>query len=352
MPSSILVINTGSTSLKYKLFDLESFRVLALNDFAGVENHDEAIKQALREIGNLSTLVAIGHRVVHGGAEFSEPTEIIKDNIGRLEAYNKLAPLHNPYNIAGIRACLEYLPGIPNIAVFDTAFFKDLPDKAKIYAIPFEFYKEHGIQRFGFHGISHKFVAQQAAEKLGKPLSKINLITCHLGGGASITAIRQGKPVDTSMGYTPLEGLVMMTRPGDIDAGIVLHLKNSMNGNDKGMVSGLLNRTSGIKGICGIGDYLDLLEAVKRKDSRALLAFNIFVYRIQKYLGAYLAILGGVDAIVFTGKIGAGKPITKEKITKNLKVLRGVKILVIPSDEELMIAREVSEALKTGSDES
>lgn len=347
MPRSILTINAGSTSLKYKLFDLESFKVLADNDFQAVEDHEEAIKQTLREIGNLSTLVAIGHRVVHGGTEFREPIKVDESNIKRLEVYSKLAPLHNPYNLASIKACREFLPDIPNIAVFDTAFFRYLPEKAKIYAIPLEFYQEHGIQRFGFHGISHQYVALEAANKLGQPLSQLNLITCHLGGGASITAIKKGKPIDTSMGFTPLEGLVMMTRCGDIDPGIISQLKDSMNGKDKGLVNRMLNKASGIRGLCGIDNYLDLLEAVRQKDRRAQLAFDIFTYRIQKYIGAYFAILGNLDALVFTGKIGAGKSITREKITKNLKILKGVRVLAIPTDEEVMIAREVAETLKT-----
>lgn len=344
---SILVINSGSTSLKYKLFDLDNFKTLTENDFVDVGDRKEAVKLALREIGNLSMVEVIGHRVVHGGTEFLEPTKIDRGNLDQLEAYNELAPLHNPYNIFGIKACLEFLPDIPNFAVFDTAFYKDLPDKAKIYAIPFELYKEHGIQRYGFHGISQKYASLEAAKILNRELKDINLITCHLGGGSSITVIKQGRAIDTSMGYTPMEGLVMMTRSGDLDPGVILKLKKSLNGDDKGLISEILNKASGLKGISGLDDYLDLLKAVKYKDRRAKLAFDIYIYRIQKYIGAYLAVLDGeVDGLVFTGQIGAGKSITRNTIVGKIrKILGRTKVLTVETDEELMIAREVKEAL-------
>lgn len=343
---SILAINSGSTSLKYKLIDLDSFRVLCESNLQNIESHEQAFKTALREIGNLSTVEVVGHRVVHGGGEFFEPVEVTAEVLEKLEAYSELAPLHNPYNLAGLRASNEFLPDIPDFAVFDTGFFHNLPEKAKIYGLPYEFYREHGIRRFGFHGLSHKYVAWKAAEELKRPLRELNLITCHFGGGVSITAIKKGKPVDTSMGFTPMEGPMMLTRCGDLDPGIVLKLKDSLNGDDRGAVAKILNRASGIKGISGIDDFLILLEAVGKGDERAKLAFNIYTYRIEKYIGGYLAILGGIDGLVFTGQIGAGKPMTRNKIVKDLeRILGKTKILVIETDEEMMIAREVADVL-------
>ncbi|NQU78042.1 acetate/propionate family kinase [Candidatus Falkowbacteria bacterium] len=343
---SILTINSGSTSLKYKLIDLDDFRIMAENNLQGIESHSEAFKRTLREVGNLSAVKVVGHRVVHGGDEFFEPVEITKEVLKKIESYSNLAPLHNPYNLAGVRASNEFIPNIPDFAVFDTAFYRDLPDRAKIYGLPYEFYKEHGIRRFGFHGISHKYVAMEAAKELKKELKDLNLVTCHLGGGVSITAIKKGKAIDTSMGFTPMEGPMMMTRCGDIDPGVVLKLKDSLNGNDKGMVGRILNKASGIKGISGIDDFLTLLEAVGNGDERAKLAFEIYTYRIEKYIGGYLAILGGADALVFTGQVGAGKATTRNKITKDLdKILGRTKVLTIETDEELMIAKEIAEKL-------
>jgi len=343
---SILTINSGSTSLKYKLIDLDDFRIMAENNLQDVESHEMAIKQALREIGNLSTVAVVGHRVVHGGEEFIEPVEVTEQVLKKLETYSDLAPLHNPYNLAGVRASNQYIPDIPDYAVFDTAFFHDLPDKAKIYAIPYEFYKEHGIRRFGFHGLSHKYVGMEAARELKKDFKEVNLITCHLGGGVSITAIKKGIAVDTSMGFTPMEGPAMMTRSGDLDPGVVLRLKDSLNGNDKGTVARILNKASGIKGISGIDDFLTLLKAVDKGDDRAKLAFDIFTYRIEKYIGAYMAVLGHIDALVFTGQVGSGKPATRNKIVKDLKdSLSGVKVLTIETDEGMMMAREVADIL-------
>lgn len=361
----ILVFNLGSTSLKYKLFNIDekmNFKLLKFGEYNNLgENkkmsHDEAIRRAIREIGNLTDIVAIGHRVVHGGNEFVVPTIVNQTILKSLEKYNKLAPLHNPYNLAGIKSCLIYFGNIPNIAVFDTAFFKNLPLKAKIYPISFEFYKNFGIERFGFHGISHQYVAEEAAKRLKKKLEKLKLITCHLGSGCSITAIKNGEAIDTSMGFTPLEGLMMITRAGDIDPGIILEIQNILlktnytenkNFSSEDLIlktKQILNYESGIKGICGIDDYLKLLRNIK-KNPRAKLAFEIFIYRIQKYISAYWGILGGVDAIIFTGKIGAGKPITWRTICRNLKFLKKTKVLVIPTDEELAIARECARVLR------
>ena len=230
----ILVFNLGSTSLKYKIFSVNEERKLKLFKSGGFDNlgegrkmsHDEAIRLVIRSIGNLTDIAIIGHRVVHGGNEFVVPTRIDQINLRLLEKYNRLAPLHNPYNLMGIKSCLTYFSTVPNVAVFDTAFFKTLPLKAKIYSIPFDYYKKFGIERFGFHGISHQYLAEIAAENIKKPLAKLNLITCHLGGGCSIAAVKNGQPVDISLGFTPLEGLVMMTRSGDLDPGVVLEIQD------------------------------------------------------------------------------------------------------------------------------
>jgi len=338
MPKEILVINCGSTSLKYKLFHFGNLKLIKENNFQHIKSHQEALKQALREIGDLTKIAAVGHRMVHGGKEFREVRLVNKAILSRLEEYNYLAPLHNPYNISGIKACEEYLPNIPNFIVFDTSFFRDLPDQAKIYPLPYRLYEE-GIQKFGFHGISHQYVAQEAAKKLKRPLEKLKLITCHLGGGSSICAIKSGKAIDTSMGFTPMEGVAMSTRSGDIDPGIILYLLRN-KGFDLNKVEETLNHFSGIRGISGYSNFLDLLKVIKT-DERAKLAFDIFIYKIKKYIGAYFAILNGIDAIVFTGSIGMGKKITREKICEKLDILKKVKIIVIPTDEELMIAREV-----------
>jgi len=334
-----LIINSGSFSFKYKLFN-ESFNLEKEGNFKARKTAIEGnFKKMVEEIGDISEIKAIGHRVVHGGKEFAEPTKITSENLENLEKYNTLAPLHNPYNIAGIKAAFNLLPNIPNIAVFDTAFYKNLPEYTKIYALPLKYY-EKGIQRFGFHGTSHKFIAEEAAKKLKKPLEQCNLITVHLGGGCSITAIKEGKAIDTSMGFTPLEGLVMGTRTGDIDAGIIIQIlrEEKISGDD---LDKLLNQESGIKGISGYDDFRDLLNGIEKGEHNAKLAFDIFVYRIKKYIGAYFAVLNQIDAIVFTGAIGSGKEITRNKIIEDMKILENVPVFAIETNEELAIAQEV-----------
>ena len=357
MMKQILVFNLGSTSLKYKIFGINQDNKLKLLRSGGFDNigegkrltHDEAIKLVIRAIGNLTHIAVIGHRVVHGGNEFLIPTKIDQISLKSLEKYNRLAPLHNPYNLLGIRSCLTYFSNIPNIAVFDTAFFRNLPLKAKIYPIPFDYYKKFGLERFGFHGISHKYLAETAAQKLKKSLAKLNLITCHLGGGCSIAAIKAGQAIDVSLGFTPLEGLMMMTRSGDLDPGIVLEIQQLLlredfntykNAQDLLVATDrILNKESGIKGLAGMDDYLKLLR-IKNKSPRAKLAFEIFIYRLQKYISAYWGILGKADAVVFGGKIGSGNPITRRTAIKDLKFLKKTKILAIKTDEELAIAKE------------
>ena len=346
MSKRILVINSGSTSLKYKVFNFESLKLIQENKFSSIDNHRQAIKNALREIEEIVNITVIGHRVVHGGKEFRETTLINEDIIRKLADYNELAPLHNLFSLEAIKACLEFLPNVPNIAVFDTAFFKDLPQRVLVYPLPYEYYQKYGIQKFGFHGISHQYAAEEAAKKLKKDIKKLKLITCHLGGGASITAIKNGQPIDTSMGFTPLEGLMMMTRPGDLDPGVILKIFELLPlGSGLKEVEDLLNFQSGIKGISGCNNFLELLREVTFGNQRAKLALEIFIYRIKKYIGAYYAVLNGCDALVFTGEIGAGKPETREKICQDFSLLKGVKIFSIPPNEELQIAREVKKFL-------
>ncbi|MFA4880023.1 MAG: acetate/propionate family kinase [Candidatus Doudnabacteria bacterium] len=339
----ILVINAGSTSLKYKLFQIPSLNVLEEGNFQNIKSHEGALKQALRDIGDLRDIQAIGHRVVHGGIYFKKPVCVTEKVLQKLEDCSDLAPLHNPANLAGVRACQKYLPDIPNYACFDTAFFADLPKRAKIYALPWEFYKKQHIQRFGFHGLSHQYVAQEAAKRLKKPFEELKAITVHLGGGCSMTAIQKGKPIDTSMGFTPLEGLAMMTRAGDLDPGVILYL---LKNHTKTELENILNHQSGLKGLAGYENYLNLLRAVQRGQKKACLAFENFIYHIQKYIGAYFAILNGIDALVFTGQIGAGEAITRNTICAGLeKILAGVKVMAIKTDEEKMIVKEIKKEL-------
>jgi len=339
----ILVFNSGSFSFKWTLFNEDDQIEKSGNYKAeGIEIEDN-IKKALEEIDDIKEINAIGHRVVHGGQEFTQTTKITPEVLEKLATYNELAPLHNPVNLKCVEKSLEILPGITNYAVFDTAFYKDLPKVAKIYTIPLKYY-EQGIQRYGFHGISHGYVAEETAKKLEKPLSECNLITIHLGGGSSVTAIRAGKAIDTSMGFTPLEGLAMGTRSGDIDAGIVLKLVKELGSVEE--VGKLLNKESGLKGLTSFTDFRDILKAKEDGDENAKLAFDIFIYRIKKYIGSYMAILGEIHAIAFTGAIGAGQEITRETIISDgLKALRDIPIFSVKTGEDIQIAREVRNLL-------
>ncbi|MFH0955694.1 MAG: acetate/propionate family kinase [Candidatus Falkowbacteria bacterium] len=347
---SILVINSGSTSIKYKLFSDDEEEIKQGN-IANVTGHQAALKQTLRDVGGLQNLKAVGHRVVHGGHKFSKPLLIGQDNFLELEQFNNLAPLHNPYNLAGIKAAMEYLPQIKQVAVFDTAFYANLPEISKIYALPSEISEKYKIYRYGFHGTSHKYALEESAKLLKTEISKVNLISCHLGGGWSITAIKSGQPIDTSMGLTPLEGLVMMTRAGDIDPGIIFKLLAEMpeeiNQAKVERLYDLLNKQSGIKGLSGVNDFQELLKMVSLGNKEANLAFDLSINRLIKYIGAYWTELEGkVQAIVFTGSIGSGNPMTRNQVMKKIKCLGKLPMLVIKTDEELMIAREVKEFLK------
>jgi len=344
----ILVLNCGSQSIKLKVFASpavasakggQDFKVIKESSVKVLEGDDykKILREELSKIKGFR-IQSVGHRVVHGKDIFKKPTRITKENLFELEKLNRLAPLHNPFNILGIKICQEIFKNIPQYAIFDTEFFADLSEKAYTYALPEIISRDFSFRRYGFHGISHEYVAKKAAEKIKKPFEKLKLITCHLGGGASITAIKNGKAIDTSMGFTPLEGLVMMTRPGNIDAGIVLELAKKY-GVEK--TSEILNKESGLKGICRESQMLKVLEKIKHGDNSAKLALDVFVYAIQKYIGAYFATLDGCDAVVFTGAIGFGSEKIRNMICKDLKILRGVKILAIKTDEELAIAQKI-----------
>jgi len=338
----ILVINCGSQSIKWKVFDDKlnvakegKCEVLNLNDFG------RTLEAELGKIDR-TDIKLIGHRVVHGGKMFITPVEITEGNLPELGKLNHLAPMHNPFNVLGIKSCQKIFKGIPQFAIFDTEFFFGLPEKACAYALPESVVNELGFRRYGFQGTSHQFVAKRASEAVKKPLNKLNIITCHLGGGSSITAIRKGKAIDTSMGFTPLEGLVMMTRSGNMDAGIVLELVKNFSA-DK--AEEILNRESGVKGICGQGDMVKVLEMVKAGEPKAKLALDVFVYSIQKYIGAYYAVLGGCDVLVFTGAIGFGSAKIRNMICKDLKILGKTKVMAIETDEELAIAQKINKLI-------
>ena len=386
----ILVINSGSSTLKFKIFDFLKLKEVSSgiveriglknsffemnynkihtrkNDY--IRNHTEAINLVLSEVCEMFSLSSreeldgvikvVGHRVVHGGEDLTKSLVVTPRIFKKIDKYSELAPLHNPANLEGISITEEIMPKVKNIAVFDTAFYNTLPDYAFLYALPYKFYSKYNIRRYGFHGISHSYVAREASLKLKKDLNKLNLITCHLGSGASVTAIEQGKAVDTSMGFTPLDGLVMSTRCGDIDPSIIFYLEKKLKKKD---IEEILNKESGLLGISGTADMREILinsgykvpgfeSSQKRSsDEKKLLklALQVFVYRVQKYISAYLGILGSVDAIVFTGGIGERSRVVRDLIIKGVKIDKKIKTLAIPANEELMIAREVKSVVKS-----
>ena len=396
---NVLVINCGSSSLKYQLINSDSEEVLAkgLCERIGIDGrlvyqkegldkeiteapmptHKEAIQMVLDALVNpktgavksLAEIDAVGHRVVHGGEKFSDSVVITEEVIAQVEECNDLAPLHNPANIIGIRACQALMPNVPMVGVFDTAFHQTMPEKAYLYGLPYEYYEKYGIRRYGFHGTSHKYVAHKAAEYLEEPIERLKLITCHLGNGSSIAAVDQGKVVDTSMGMTPLAGLMMGTRCGDLDPSVVNYLKYTLNitGHE---LDEILNKKSGLLGISGVSsDKRDVEEAAAAGNKRAQLASDMLNYQIKKTVGAYIAAMGGVDAIVFTGGIGEHDAAARAKICHHMdwlgiridtdknKHIQGdvceitawgakVRTLVIATDEELMIARDTKEVVE------
>lgn len=397
----VLVINCGSSSLKYQLLEMTTETLLAkgLVERIGIDGsvithetigkekyvlktpmdeHNIAIghvMDALTDpehgaIKDLKEIKAVGHRVVHAGEKYANSVIISDDVIAALEECAELAPLHNPPNLAGVRACQKLMPGVPMVGVFDTAFHQTMRPEAYLYAIPYEMYEKHRIRKYGFHGTSHKYMAIEASEMLNIDVNDLKLITCHLGNGASVSAIKHGRSVETSMGFTPLEGLVMGTRCGDLDPSIVTLLAEKL-GVDLDKVTDILNKESGVLGISGVSsDFRDLESAMEEGNKRAELALKIFAHRVRFYIGAYIAEMNGVDAIVFTGGVGENDAYMRDlicanmgnlgiKLDKEKNKVRGrqamlsaddskVKVMLIPANEELVIARETDELVKRG----
>lgn len=341
----ILIINSGSSSIKYKLFLMPQEQVITSGKIehigekgAPVKNHYSGLKTILNGIRDID---AVGHRVVHGAENFKKPVLISPAVIRKINECSLLAPLHNPANLSGILGCKKLLPGIKQAAVFDTAFHQSIPGYAHIYGLPYRFYRKMGIRKYGFHGTSHEYVAGEAAKILQRQLKTLKIITCHLGNGCSITAVKNGSSIDTSMGFTPLEGLVMGTRCGDIDPALITHImRNERLGISQ--IERILNKESGLAGISGISNDMRILLKKYGTNKRAKLAIDIFVYRIRKYIGAYTAAMSGCDCLVFTGGIGENQKAIRRKILNALftHLAKQPKILVIPTDEELMIARK------------
>jgi len=351
---NILVINCGSSSIKYKLFDFPSEKLITSGNVerigtvnSTIQNHSEGVHAIIKEllsekiINSPEDIAAIGHRVVHGGETFFKPCLIDDKVIKKIEQCCAFAPLHNPANLAGIKACAENFTKTKEVAVFDTAFHHTLPDYAYMYAIPYSYYEKCNIRKYGFHGTSHQYVAGRAAEMLKKPIDKLKLITCHLGNGCSITAIKNGQSIDTSMGFTPLEGLMMGTRCGDIDTAAVFHLMHTENISSKDMDT-VLNRKSGLLGVSGVSnDMREILNGVKEGNKRCKLAYDMFIYRIKKYIGSYYFILGGADAICLTAGIGENNIDLFDNIKKHVGEVfpKKTKVIVVKTNEELMIAQ-------------
>ena len=395
---NILVINCGISSLKYQLINAATEDVLAkgLCERIGIDGiltyqpadgekektekamptHTEAIKYVIEALTNEKTGViksldevgAVGHRIVHGGEKFTTSTLLTEETIKGIEECSDLAPLHNPANLIGIRACQELMPNVPMVGVFDTAFHQTMPKTAYLYGLPYEYYEKYKVRRYGFHGTSHSFVSKRTAELIGKPYNDCKIIVCHLGNGASLSAVKNGESVDTSMGLTPLEGLVMGTRSGDIDPAIIEFVAKKENKTIDEMMT-ILNKKSGLLGIsCLSSDGRDLEQAAEKGDDKAQAALDIFAYRVIKYIGAYAAAMNGVDAIAFTAGIGENDANCRKNVCKNLSYLgvaideelnncRGVereistpdskvRVFVVPTNEELAIARETMALVK------
>lgn len=388
--TKVLAVNAGSSSLKFQLFNMPQEEVLlkGLIERIGQEksqlvltvngekikkelpipNHDVAIEIVLKELletkvlKSLDELHGVGHRVTHGGELFAESAVINDDVIKKIDSLSDLAPLHNPANLAAIKAFFKVLPNIHSVAVFDTAFHQTMPKSAFLYSVPFEYYENFVIRKFGFHGTSHKYVAQRAAEMLGKPLEQLRLISCHLGNGSSIAAIENGKSIDTTMGFTPLAGLTMGTRSGDIDPALIPYIMEKTDKSADEVVE-ILNKKSGLLALSGISsDLRDIEEAAEKGDERANLALEVFANRIQKIIGSYAATMRGVDAIIFTAGIGENSDVVRARVATGLEFMgvyfdpslnnvRGeeafisyphspVKLLIVPTNEEVMIARD------------
>lgn len=389
--AKMIAINAGSSSLKFQLFEMPSEEVITKGiveriglkdsifqisvngekqkDVLDIPDHEVAVKMLLDKlttlgiIKSIDEIVGVGHRVVHGGEEFSDSVVITDEVIEKIEKLSELAPLHNPANLTGIRAFQQALPSIPAVAVFDTAFHQTMPENSFLYSLPYDYYKEYGIRKYGFHGTSHKYVSQRAAEMLGRPIEHLRLISCHLGNGASIAAIEGGKSIDTSMGFTPLAGVTMGTRSGNIDPALIPYIMEKTN-KTADEVLDVLNKESGMLGVSGFSsDLRDIEDESAKGNERAELALQVFANRIHKYIGSYAARMSGVDAIIFTAGIGENSTSIRERVLKGLEFMgvywdpalnkiRGeesfisyphspVKVMVIPTDEEVMIARDI-----------
>ncbi|WP_010532387.1 acetate kinase [Lentibacillus jeotgali] len=387
--SNVLAVNAGSSSLKFQLIQMPKENVLAKGlverigladsvftfeldgekdkSVADILDHETAVKQLLERlkssgvIQSFDEINAVGHRVVHGGEKFSDSVVITEDVIRTIEEVTELAPLHNPANLTGIRAFQDILPNVPMVAVFDTAFHQTMPEKSYLYSLPYEYYEKYGIRKYGFHGTSHKYVSQRAAEMLGLPVSQLRLISCHLGNGASIAAIDKGRSIDTSMGFTPLAGVTMGTRSGNIDPALIPYIMDK-TGKEADEVVNILNKKSGMLALSGFSSDLRDIEQQAGENERAELALEVFAARIHKYLGSYAARMSGVDAIIFTAGVGENSDVIREKVLNGLEFMgvywdpsrnriRGkeafinyphspVKVMVIPTNEEVVIARD------------
>ena len=383
----ILVVNCGSSSLKYQVLDMTDESVLCkgnaekigLEDsFIGhkkdgkttnvkvyCKDHTAAFKNVLKILTSLDEIGAVGHRVLHGGAKFACSILVDDEVLKAIEECIPLGPLHNPANLMGIKACMEAMPGLKNVAVFDTAFHQTMAPSSYMYGLPYEYYTKYGIRKYGFHGTSHRFVARRTAEFLGRPQEGLKIISCHIGSGASICAIKDGKCVDTSMGLTPLEGLMMGTRCGDLDPAAITFIQKR-EGLEPEELDTLMNKKSGLLGIGGYSDARDIHTAIANGDEKAQLALDMFVHRVKKYIGSYIAELNGADALVFTAGLGENDDVFRSLTCKDMdylgikideeknKGLRGkdadisapdskVKVLILPTNEELMIARDTFE---------
>ncbi|MDM5299073.1 acetate kinase [Bacillus pumilus] len=389
--SKIIAINAGSSSLKFQLFDMPEETVLTkgLVERIGMDNsvftisvdgekkteitdipdHAVAVKMLLEKltefhiIKDFNEIDGVGHRVVHGGEKFSDSVLLTDEAINEIDQLSELAPLHNPANVVGIKSFKQILPNVPAIAVFDTAFHQTMPEQSYLYSLPYDYYKDFGIRKYGFHGTSHKFVTERASELLGRPLEELRLISCHLGNGASIAAVEGGKSIDTSMGFTPLAGVAMGTRSGNIDPALIPFIMEK-TGHTAEEVLSTLNKKSGLLGVSGLSsDLRDIEEATEEGNDRAEVALDIFASRIHKYIGSYAARMNGVDAIIFTAGIGENSTEVRSRVLRGLEFMgvywdpslnniRGeeafisyphspVKVIVIPTDEEVMIARDV-----------
>ena len=389
--SKIIAINAGSSSLKFQLFEMPSETVLTKGlverigledsiftitvdgekqkEITNIPDHAVAVNMLLKKltengiVKSLDEIGGIGHRVVHGGEKFADSVLITDEVLADIEELSDLAPLHNPANVVGIKAFQEVLPNVPAVAVFDTAFHQTMPESAFLYSLPYEYYEKFGIRKYGFHGTSHKYVTERAAELLGRPIESLSLLSCHLGNGASIAAVEGGKSIDTSMGFTPLAGVTMGTRSGNLDPALIPYIMKK-TGQSVDEVLNVLNKKSGMLGLSGFSsDLRDIEQAEEEGNHRAEVALEIFIGRIHKYIGSYAARMKGVDAIIFTAGIGENSALIRERVLEGLEFMgvyfdpkrnnfRGeeafisfphspVKVIVIPTDEEVMIARDV-----------